>query len=105
MVRYKLNQDGFYDTQSRRIVLTGGGAELRGIRETAEEVFEGKQIRIAAPQLNGLPENMYSPAFSTVAGLLKYVANADEYISNNTSDKQKNTKLFWRIGQWFLQSF
>jgi len=105
LVRYKLNQDGFYDTQSRRIVLTGGGAELRGIRETAEEVFEGKQIRIAAPQLNGLPENMYSPAFSTVAGLLKYVANADEYISNNTSDKQKNTKLFWRIGQWFLQSF
>ncbi len=104
LVRYKLSQDGFYNTQSRRIVLTGGGAELQGIKETAREVFEGKQIRIAYPQLSGLPENMYSPAFSTVAGLLKYIANADEYVNNNTSDKEKKTK-FGRIGQWFLQSF
>ncbi len=106
VVKKRLNDDGFYNTQSRRIILTGGGAELQGIRETAQEIFTDKHVRIASPQLEGLPENMSSPAFSTVAGMLKYVASAEEYMSNKApSEKKKNVKFFGRIGQWFLQSF
>lgn len=55
----------------RRIVLTGGGAHLTGVREVAEQVFN-KRVRIGRPHgVLGLPETLSGPDFAVAAGMLK----------------------------------
>jgi cell division protein FtsA len=58
----------------RQVVLTGGGADLKGIAEYAQ-VALGRAARVGRPQgLTGLPEAHSGPAFATVAGLAIYAA-------------------------------
>lgn len=56
----------------RRIVLTGGGSQLNGVRELAARVFEG-HVRIGRPQrFTGLGDAVAGPGFSVAAGLLRW---------------------------------
>jgi cell division protein FtsA len=56
----------------RGIVLTGGGALLPQVRETAGSVFEAP-VRIGNPiELSGSVTNLKSPKYGMVFGLLKY---------------------------------
>ena len=66
----------------RRIVLTGGGSQLNGVRELAEYVFN-KKVRIGLPHgVMGLSEGISEPDFSVVVGLLKHAFDeAGEAIS------------------------
>ncbi|XVN40993.1 MAG: cell division protein FtsA [Rickettsia endosymbiont of Argas persicus] len=54
-----------------RVVITGGGSQLRGLKELSSRVFE-KQTRIAKPEpISGFNED-YNPAiYSAVIGILK----------------------------------
>lgn len=61
---------GFGPLLSAGIVMTGGVAELRGLRDMAEEKLH-MPVRTASPQrLHGLVEAVNSPAYSTAVGLL-----------------------------------
>ncbi len=65
---------GFAGPAGRQVVLTGGGAELRGIADFAAMAL-GRQVRIGRPRgLRGLPEAQSSAAFATVAGLVLHGA-------------------------------
>jgi cell division protein FtsA len=56
----------------RRVVLTGGGANLNGVRELASKVLESP-VRIGRPQrYTGLGDAVCGPAFSVPAGLLRW---------------------------------
>lgn len=69
-----LEEMGFGGSQSRQVVLTGGGAELAGLADYAQSAL-GKPVRIARPpQLKGLPEAHAVPGFSTLAGVVLYAA-------------------------------
>jgi cell division protein FtsA len=58
------------------LVLSGGGAHLRGLVELAEHEFT-LPVRIAAPRgLEGLPEELSQPEYATAVGLLLYGAHA-----------------------------
>ena len=63
-----LKQFGFAGPYGRQVVLTGGGAELKGIADYAQGVL-GRAVRVGRPHLPGLPEAHSGPAFSTLAGL------------------------------------
>jgi cell division protein FtsA len=66
---------GFTGPVGRQVVLTGGGAELKGIAEYAQGVL-GRAIRIGRPRgLPGLPEAHGGPGFATLAGLITYAAS------------------------------
>jgi cell division protein FtsA len=66
---------GFAGPVGRQVVLTGGGAELKGIADYAQGVL-GRSVRIGRPRgLPGLPEAHSGPAFATLAGLAQYVAS------------------------------
>jgi cell division protein FtsA len=66
---------GFAGPVGRQVVLTGGGAELKGIADYAQGVL-GRSVRIGRPRgLPGLPEAHSGPAFATLAGLVQYVAS------------------------------
>ncbi|WP_423601949.1 cell division protein FtsA [Sphingomonas sp. MS122] len=67
----KLN---FEDPVGRQIVLTGGGAELKGIADYAQQAL-GRSVRVGRPRgLSALPEAHSGPAFATLAGLATFAA-------------------------------
>jgi cell division protein FtsA len=58
------------------IVMTGGGARLRGLSEIAEEGFH-LPVRLGEPRgILDLPEQVSQPEYSTVIGLALYAAKA-----------------------------
>jgi cell division protein FtsA len=65
---------GFAGPFGRQVVLTGGGAELKGIADYMQGVL-GRAVRIGRPNMPGLPEAHSGPAFSTLAGLAQFAAS------------------------------
>ena len=66
---------GFVGPVARQVVLTGGGAELKGIADYAQGVL-GRAVRIGRPRgLIGLPEAHSGPGFATLAGLVQFAAS------------------------------
>ncbi|HEY0623476.1 cell division protein FtsA [Sphingomonas sp.] len=64
----------FEDPVGRQIVLTGGGAELKGIADYAQQAL-GRSVRVGRPRgLSALPEAHAGPAFATLAGLASFAA-------------------------------
>jgi cell division protein FtsA len=70
-----LKQIGFAGTTGHQIVLTGGGAELKGMPEHVQAAL-GRAVRVGKPTgIAGLPEAHSGPAFSTLVGLVRYAAS------------------------------
>ncbi|WP_294265622.1 cell division protein FtsA [uncultured Sphingomonas sp.] len=73
-VQRELKKLNFDDPVGRQIVLTGGGAELKGIADYAQQAL-GRTVRVGRPRgLTALPEAHSGPAFSTLAGLAMFAA-------------------------------
>ncbi|MDF1768248.1 cell division protein FtsA [Maricaulis sp.] len=71
LIRDRLDAAGVGKTSGRRLVLTGGGAQLPGAAELAARIF-GKQVRIAGPSgVSGLGDAVSGPAFSAAAGVVR----------------------------------
>ena len=65
---------GFTGPVGRQVVLTGGGAELKGIADYAQSAL-GRTVRIGKPTgLSALPEAHSGPAFAGLAGLALYAS-------------------------------
>jgi cell division protein FtsA len=87
------------------IVLTGGGALLRGCKDLAEDVF-GLPARIGVPlELGaGLSNEIESPEFATVAGLLKGIpgGKSSQYVFKKKNWKKKRiNKIIENIKSFF----
>lgn len=73
-IQKELKRLGYDDPVGRQIVLTGGGAELKGIADYAQQAL-GSSVRVGRPRgLVALPEAHSGPAFATLAGLAKFAA-------------------------------
>ncbi len=60
------------------VVLTGGGAQLDGLLELAEQIFDAG-VRYGLPRgLGGLVDVISSPTWGTASGLLLYARSAEE---------------------------
>jgi cell division protein FtsA len=67
-----LSDLGFSAPGKHHVVLTGGGAELKGLADHMQAAL-GRSVRIGRPVgLGGMPEAHSGPAFSTLAGLVLY---------------------------------
>jgi cell division protein FtsA len=74
LIRDELRRSGLAEQIPAGIVLTGGGAHLRGLVELAEHVFN-LPVRVAAPRgLYEMNDQVSQPEYSTAVGLLLYVA-------------------------------
>ena len=106
LVRARLTSSGLEKTAGRRVVLTGGGSQLPGIRELAAQILN-KQIRLGKPiRANGLAEAAGGPAFSTAAGLLAYaVDNRNEPAAIFARQNALSGSLVGRLGGWFRENF
>lgn len=67
-----LTELGFSAPGKHHVVLTGGGAELKGLADHMQAAL-GRSVRIGRPTgLVGVPEAHSGPAFSTLCGLVLY---------------------------------
>tara|TARA_R110000782_G_scaffold167129_6_gene259200 strand:+ start:95 stop:1357 length:1263 start_codon:yes stop_codon:yes gene_type:complete len=67
-----MNQLGFSNPAGRQVVLTGGGAEMKGIADYAQGAL-GRTVRIGRPRGPvALPDAHAGPAFTTLVGLALY---------------------------------
>ncbi len=71
-----LKDMGFDGPVGRQVVITGGGADLKGMADYVQGAL-GRSVRLGRPQgLLSLPEAHAGPAFATMAGLALYAATA-----------------------------
>jgi cell division protein FtsA len=71
----ELKDLGFSGPVGRQVVLTGGGAELKGLADYMQGAL-GRAVRLGRPRgLNGLPEAHSGTGFATLAGLIHYAAS------------------------------
>ena len=105
LVNQKLEEQGLKDISSHRVVLTGGGSQLSGIREVATMVLD-KQVRIGRPKnISNLPEILYNPAYSTCIGLLLFALNYTERKPNKIVNKPAgNSGALGKILGWIKQN-
>jgi cell division protein FtsA len=108
LVDNEIRSAGFKNKIKAGIILTGGGSLLKGSSELAEEVF-GLPTRIGVPQElgEGLSNEIESPEFATVAGLIRGVpgGRSSEYQSlikiKRRREKNKITQIVKRVQQFF----
>ncbi|HXP95551.1 MAG TPA: cell division protein FtsA [Telmatospirillum sp.] len=108
LVRSHLEAGGFDKVAGRRVVLTGGAAQMQGVRDLAAMVLD-KQVRLGRPVgMQGLPEATNGPAFATCSGLLRYaVLNASAETSGKTprAADPASSSRFGRLSSWLRKNF
>ncbi len=103
LVRTRLEDSGADTLSGRRVVLTGGGAQLPGIRELAQQVLD-KQVRIGRPtRVSGLPEAASGPAFATAAGLLIQATRQHTELTISSPAVAVPGGLMGRVGMWLRE--
>lgn len=84
LIKAELIKAGMGGKTPAGIVLTGGGSLTYGLAETARKILN-MQARIATPQgLTGLVDEIKTPEYATVAGLLMLAVNEDEVPSKSS---------------------
>lgn len=106
LVNHKLDEHGLRGNSSHRVVLTGGGSHLSGIRDVAGMILD-KQVRLGKPRnVLNLPDNLYNPAFSTAVGLLQFAINYSEKKPGKIINKPTHSGTsFGKIFGWMKQNF
>ena len=108
LIDNEIRSAGFKNKIKAGIVLTGGGSLLKGCTELAEEVF-GLPTRIGVPQDlgTGLSNEIESPEFATVAGLIRGIpgGKSSEYQVLIKQKKEKGKKKFSSLVKRVQQFF
>jgi cell division protein FtsA len=106
LIDNELRQTGFKNKIKAGVVLTGGGSLLKGCPELAEEVF-GLPTRIGVPLDlgSGLSNEVESPEFATVAGLIRGMPGKS--ITESFSDAKQGSEKKFDAGKVFkkIQDF
>ena len=94
LVKREISQSGYYDRLAAGVVITGGCANMEGMVELAEQLFN-TPVRIGLPLgISGLVESVADPLFATGVGLNLYDLPTD----GGLSDGQDNEAIiFHRI--------
>ncbi len=73
LIKDSLHKSMLYDKLNTGIVLTGGTASLKGLRELSEKHLD-IPVKIGYPRkLSGLADNIYDPSFAVATGMVVYV--------------------------------
>lgn len=106
---YKLDSafatEGLKQQLAAGIVITGGAAQMEGLVDVAEKIFPDMQIRIGKPQnIQGLTEDINTPAYSTALGLLRY--KNDEFTENQEIVPENAVTVFLnKVKSWVKKEY
>jgi cell division protein FtsA len=89
----------------QRIILTGGGSQLPGMREMAANLW-GRQVRQGQPiGVIGASDFATNPMFATCAGLLQYGWRDYAGSQNTVQMDAAPTHLWQRVTTWVRENF
>ncbi len=101
----QLKQRGIKHQLAAGVVLTGGAAQIEGLVDCAEKIFNC-QVRVGAPEgMHGLTDYVQEPAYSTVVGLLKYCRKHQLDKMRRYTGKKQVTDLLKKVSNWFKGEF
>src|SRR5690606_28513712 len=109
LVRAEIEKSGYENAIGRRVVLTGGSAQLSGMRQLAEMVLD-KTVRIAKPYgVEGLTSLSGVPQFATATGLISYGAQRQlqhGFVPGRAArSSAKGENWFAGLQRWMKESF
>ena len=106
VIRDRLKAANMISVASRRIVLTGGGAQLTGIADLVGRVF-GATTRVGRPLgMTNFSETARGPAFAAATGLLVYPQFAGrEHFEPRRRHARGEANYVTRVGRWLRESF
>lgn len=105
LVRARLRDTGLDRVIGRRVVLTGGGSQLTGMKDLATHVLD-KQVRLGKPiRYNGLPDAVSGAAFSTIAGLLTYAAEHIDEMPAEIMSQARPESIVERVKMWLKENW
>lgn len=107
LIRSELARQGHDESLTSGIVLTGGGSQLKSLRELAQRHFN-VPVRLGQPQrLGGLSEMIGSASFSSLVGLAQLAFEESEDLRTFASFYQKKgiRKIHAQFSQWVKDFF
>ncbi|MBP6013017.1 MAG: cell division protein FtsA [Alphaproteobacteria bacterium] len=115
LVRDRLTDCGLTSISGRRVVLTGGAAQLNGAREVAARILS-KQVRIGrATRLTGLGDAASGPSFAAVAGVAIWASQRPNEVMIQRQDFDAQplaygthgsaSRGFEGLTRWFKENF
>ncbi len=106
IVREEILRSGFGDVLHAGIVLTGGGALLEGLAETAEQRF-GLPVRVGVPSgVTGVTDLVAGPVYSTAVGLALYgYRNREPRSRFELQDPAWYRRVRGRFAEWIRDLF
>ena len=101
LVRKRIRASGYGRHADRRVILTGGAAQLTGVTDLARRML-ARNVRVGRPVgVRGLPPQHKTPAFSAAIGLAVFPQFADRERHVGSAFALPTTGRFARLGRWF----
>ena len=102
LIQNELIRSGYEEMVNSGVVITGGSAELAGVMEIAEQIFNAPS-RMGFPQgIGGLVEVVNKPMYATAVGLVIYGAKR---ANGHKKFRIRDTNIFGRVmdrmKKWF----
>lgn len=111
MLRERINASGYSSVVGKRVVLTGGAAQMAGLCDMARRIL-GRNVRIGRPLgIRGLPVAAKGTGFATAIGLMIYPQCADndhgtaKFFGASTHKANGTNGPLGRMTQWLRDSF
>ena len=104
--RARLDAAGFEHLPSQKIVLTGGASQIPGLDGLASRIL-GQHVRMGRPlRVQGLPQAVTGPAFSSAVGLALFAANPqDEWWDFDVPTEMYPARSLKRAFRWFKDNW
>jgi cell division protein FtsA len=107
-VTERIERSGVAHLAAQRVVLTGGGSQLKGLAEFAEEML-GRPVRIGRPEpAAGMPVAYCNPLFSTAMGLIPIALDPAAGFGGSGVREDiaaHGGGYLKRVGQWLREGF
>jgi len=102
LIYSELTHSRHEDTISSGVVITGGSAELQGVTELAEQIFNSP-ARVGYPQgMSGLVEIVNKPMYATAVGLVLYGSKTNKKAKKfRIRDTNIFNRVMGRMKKWF----
>lgn len=102
LVAREIRQSGFADVPQAGMVLSGGGALMKGVEQLAEQIFDMPIRRGQVGEIEHTPDDLTDSRYITAHGLLLYGFRHEPFRAYKTGSMKRALRKF---ENWILRQF